>query len=82
MQAFGPVCASLHHYAALRQGRWTAAQENGSEQQLELGRDAFSHPLSSNSFSNGLYITDALKEHDEKVSIRSRILPICGLLMT
>ena len=30
----------------------TAAQENGSEQQLELDKDAFSHPPPSKAFSN------------------------------
>ena len=42
-----------------------AAWENGSEQQLEQGKDGFCHPPSSTFFSNGSC-------HDEKVSIGCR----------
>ena len=42
------------------QCRWTAALENGSEQQPEQGEDVFWHPSSSTFF---------LEEHDRKVSI-------------
>ena len=47
--------------------RLTTAQENGSEQQLELGKDAFSHPH-FNIFLEQI-MTNALKEHDGMVSI-------------
>ena len=39
-----------------------AVQENGSEQQLELGKNVFFHPPSSIFFSYGL--SDALEEYD------------------
>ena len=48
-----------------------AAQENGSEQQLELGKDAFSHPPSFNIFLERI-MSDDLEEHDGKISIGSR----------
>ena len=57
-----------------------AAQKNSSVQQLELGKDVFSHPLSSTFFLEKVMF-DALEEHDGKVSIGG-LLPICGLLMT
>ena len=83
MQPYGPPCGSTIlmqiYFAPLSnfkarlqvQFRLTAAQENGSEQQLMLGKDALSHPPSSTFFSNWI-MTDALEEHDGKVSIGGR----------
>ena len=48
------------------------AQENGSEQQLESRKDVFFHSPSSTFFSKGL--SDALEEHDGKVSIGGRTI--------
>ena len=44
-------------------------QEIGSEQQLELGKDAFSHLFLSTIFSNELY---TFEEHERKVNIGGR----------
>ena len=51
-----------------------AAQENGSEQQLELGKDVFFHPPSSTFFLEKI-MSDALEVHVGKVSIGGRIIP-------
>ena len=49
-----------------------AAQENGSEQQLESGKDVFFHPPSSRSFER--IMSDALELHVGKVSIGRRTI--------
>ena len=48
-----------------------AALENGSEQKLEKGKDVFCHPPSSTFISQRI-MSDALEEHDGKVSIGGR----------
>ena len=50
---------------------WMAALENGSEQKLEKGKDVFCHPPSSTFISQRI-MSDALEEHDGKVSIGGR----------
>ena len=48
-------------------------QENGSEQPLESGKDVFFHPSSSTFFLQRI-MSDALEEHDEKISIGGRTI--------
>ena len=52
------------------QFRWMAPQKNGPEQYFELGQDAFFRPPSS--FFSEIALSDALEEHDGKVSIDGR----------
>ena len=52
-----------------------AAQEHGSEQQLELGRDEFLLAL-FNIFLERL-MSDALEEHDKKGSIDGKTITNC-----
>ena len=49
-----------------------AAQENGSEQQLESGKDVSFHPPASKFFPKDY--SDTLEEHDGKVSIGGRTI--------
>ena len=49
-----------------------ATQENGSEQQLESGKDVFFHPPSSKFLKRIMF--DALEELDGKVSIGGRTI--------
>ena len=48
--------------------RLTTAQENRLEQQFELGKDGYSHPQLFNILLEKV-MTDALEEHNGKVSI-------------
>ena len=48
-----------------------AAQENGSEQQLESGKDVFFHPFN---FFLERIMPDALEEHGRKVSIDGKTI--------
>ena len=50
-----------------------AAQEKGSEHQLELGKAGSCHPPSSMFFLERI-ISDALEEYDRKVSIGGRTI--------
>ena len=50
-----------------------AAQGNGSEQQLESGKDVFFHPPSSTFFLERI-MSDALEKHVGKVSIGGGII--------
>ena len=52
-----------------------AAQENGSEQQLEIGKDVFFFPpfFPPTIFLERI-VSDTLEEHDEKVSMGGRTI--------
>ena len=51
----------------------TAAQETGSEQQLESDRNVYSHPLLFNKFLERI-MTGALEDHEGTVSIGGRTI--------
>ena len=53
----------------------------GSEQQLELGKDAFCHPLSSILFSKSYWLM-LWKNKVESLTLVAEILPLSGLPMT
>ena len=59
----------------------TAAQENGSEQQLESGKDVFFHPPLSTFFSKGLCLM-FWKNMTERLTKAEEPIPICGFPMT
>ena len=63
------------------QFRWMAGQENVSEQQLELGKDVFSHSPSSTFFLKGLCLT-LCENMMERVAKAAELLQICGLTRT
>ena len=66
------VIKNLYNKALLPSSS-TAAQETGSEQQLESDRDVYSHPPFFNIFLERI-MTGALEDHEDTVSIGGRTI--------